>query len=54
MMAQGRADMTNQPPSDGGKRPDRSRWDKILMPLTVTVFLVIFIGAMLIIYNIAQ
>lgn len=31
-----------------------TRWDKILMPLTVIAFLVVFIAAMLIIYNIAQ
>lgn len=32
----------------------RTRWDKILMPLTVIAFLVVFIAAMLIIYNLAQ
>jgi len=31
----------------------RTRWSRILLPLTAVAFLVIFVAAMLIIYNLA-
>jgi hypothetical protein len=36
-----------------GSNRGRTRWDRILLPLTAIAFLAIFIAAMLIIYNLA-
>lgn len=35
------------------RNPQRTRWGRVLLPLTAIVFLATFIAAMLIIYNLA-
>ena len=51
------AEQRRDTPHSDREKPDnqrRTRWGKILLPLTTIAFLVVFIIAMLVIYSLAQ